>query len=61
MAERVARMRAGIYALLIVAAVAAWMPHMVPVANRWLDTRRMQTNVAVVYTTDTRGFLESCG
>jgi hypothetical protein len=61
LAERVARVRAGVYLLLIVAAVGAWLPYLIPVANRWLDTRRMQTNVSIVYTTETRGFLESCG
>ena len=61
MSENVARIRAGVYALVIVVAIGAWLPYLIPVANRWLDARRTRLTVAILYTTDTRGFLESCG
>ena len=61
LADRLACKRVGICFLLLAAVVAAWAPHLLPVADRWLEARRIRTNIAILYTTDTRGFLDSCG
>ena len=61
MSERAARYRTGIYALIIAVAMGAWLPYVIPLVGGWLDTRHTRTTVAILYTTDTRGLLESCG
>lgn len=53
--------QATLYVLLIAAAVAAWGSRILPALNRWRDARRLERTITLLYTTDTRGFLESCG
>ncbi len=55
------KLQAGAYVLVIAAALAAWAPRLIRALDQWREARRLDSTVALLYTTDTRGFLESCG
>ncbi len=59
--EKSQRVRKGVYTFIIFIAAAIWWPYAAPVINAWREARRVRGTIALIYTTDTRGFLESCG
>lgn len=54
-------MRNGIYAAILIAGVTAWIPQLSQYYDNWSTKRYQHNTIALLYTTDTRGFLESCG
>lgn len=54
-------MRNGIYAVILIAGVTAWLPYASQYYDGWSTKRRLHNTITLLYTTDTRGFLESCG
>ena len=59
--ERRARLRTYAYLAVIGVAVAAWVPYIAAPISQWNRQRYERNTIALLYTTDTRGFLESCG
>lgn len=53
--------RAVFCAFPAVIALGMWWPHTVGSLRQWREARHLRNTVALLYTTDTRGFLEGCG
>ncbi|MBI3945095.1 MAG: hypothetical protein HY321_04195 [Armatimonadetes bacterium] len=59
--DRHARARIALYAFIVFFGVMIWYPLVRVSINNSRVERRLRETIAVAYTTDTRGFLETCG
>ncbi|MDH7570111.1 MAG: hypothetical protein QHJ73_11055, partial [Armatimonadota bacterium] len=59
--NRTLKFQLVVYGFVLFAAVALWVPYIGRAWTNWREAKRQQNNLALLYTTDTRGFLESCG
>lgn len=60
-ANRAARRRAAVIAVAVLGVLMAWLPYISGPMSDWWEQRRLRNTLTIFYTTDTRGFLETCG
>ncbi len=59
--QRARWVRLGVYLFVIFVALASWAPSLTAIARSQWEAYQLRRRVAILYTTDVQGFLESCG
>lgn len=59
--RRLPRAHIVLYGFFLFVGATVWYPFARNSIRDWCEARRLREGIGVVYTTDTRGYLEGCG